>query len=199
MDEEVLRRQIPHYLLTRPEAREGLKALLEDFRVDRPIYGQTSDEDPIQGDGWTGFTVVNPDTLQRKYVRGIIISNSCDISLENKRYLPPLITFVPIIDLAAILQIYLDSGTSISQMEQRLKLIRAQEITDLFYLPRGADLDVESVALLGDVHSVKLSSFAEYDERRLLLRLSQFGHYLFLFKLSIHFCRFNEDIVRQIG
>ena len=53
----------------------------------------------------------------------------------------------------------------------------------------------ESSALFGDVRSQPLDHFMAGD-RSLLFRLSDFGFYLFLFKLSIHFTRMLEGVER---
>jgi hypothetical protein len=42
-----------------------------------------------------------------------------------------------------------------------------------------------------------LHAFSEDGERRKLVTLNQLGFYLFVLKLSIHFCRFAEGISRS--
>lgn len=66
----------------------------------------------------------------------------------------------------------------------------------LFYLPKGGELEEDHVALIHDAHTLPLSSFQAQQSRRKLFTLSQVGFYIFLFKLSVHFCRFHEKIHR---
>jgi hypothetical protein len=63
------------------------------------------------------------------------------------------------------------------------------------YLPANPEVMPESVALFSDARSHPLDDFLAR-ERSLLFRLSDFGFYLFLFKLSIHFNRMLEGVER---
>lgn len=72
-----------------------------------------------------------------------------------------------------------------------------QITTELFYLPRGSNLDDDYVALLDDIHTAPFPQFQRQKDKQKLFTLSQVGFYLFLFKLSIHFCRFHENIDRH--
>jgi hypothetical protein len=78
-----------------------------------------------------------------------------------------------------------------------LAAIREQSITSIFYLPKGAALDAEHIALLDDLHTVPLGYFSGKEERSKLFTLGMTGFYLFLFKLSVHFCRFHESVPRS--
>jgi hypothetical protein len=78
-----------------------------------------------------------------------------------------------------------------------MEAIRKQRITSLFYLPKGGQLDEDHIALLDDLHNVPLATFEASTSRSKLFTLSQMGAYLFLLKISIHFCRFSEDLSRD--
>lgn len=54
----------------------------------------------------------------------------------------------------------------------------------------------ECIALLDDLHTIRLDSFEGIQERNKILTLNQIGFYIFLFKLSVHFCRFHEEVDR---
>jgi len=73
--------------------------------------------------------------------------------------------------------------------------IRRQEVTSVMHLPAINSQMEESLAVFGDVRSQPLDHFMA-GERSLLFRLSDFGFYLFLFKLSIHFTRMLEGVDR---
>jgi hypothetical protein len=83
------------------------------------------------------------------------------------------------------------------QISSKIDAIKKQRVTSLFYLPRGGALDDDYIALLDDLHNVPIQTFSEQPGRAKLFTLGQMGFYLFLFKLSIHFCRFNEGITRD--
>jgi hypothetical protein len=82
--------------------------------------------------------------------------------------------------------------------EQRRSIsesMRRQEITSVMYLPEIAGAMEESVGLFGDVRSQPVDGFRA-GERFRLFRLTDFGFYLFLFKLSIHFTRMQDGVNR---
>jgi hypothetical protein len=56
-----------------------------------------------QGDGWRGFQVFSFKSGNGNAARGIVLSNSCDVSAETARALPPKVTFAPIVKLARII------------------------------------------------------------------------------------------------
>lgn len=49
---------------------------------------------------------------------------------------------------------------------------------------------------LDDLHTVPLHAFERVAEKKKLFTLTLVGFYLFLFKLSVHFCRFHEEVAR---
>jgi hypothetical protein len=83
-----------------------------------------------------------------------------------------------------------------STVEDKLAAIRAQTVSSVFYLPAGGALESEHIAVLDDLHTIPLATFTAEASREKLFTLRQMGFYLFLMKLSIHFCRFQENIAR---
>src|SRR5262249_26177507 len=73
--------------------------------------------------------------------------------------------------------------------------IRKQHVTNLFYVPAGSGLEVDHVVLLDDVHTMPAEVFAT-ERGTKIFTLSQAGFYLFIIKLSLHFCRFHEALIR---
>jgi hypothetical protein len=151
----------------------------------------------LQGDGWTKIEILDFATGARDKIKGVLLSNSCDINPNNPRDFPPRIVFAPLIPLQA----YVDLLRSASvlkpeQIEAKLDSIRKQRVTSLFYLPEGGGLDADHIAILDDLHNVPLKMFLKEVDRVKLFTLGQMGFYLFLLKLSIHFCRFQEGVAR---
>ena len=189
-----VRLYLPQYLS--PERQQDLWNELRSFPNNRSIYS-TRDNDPecLQGDGWRGFVAINFHTLDRKTVSGLILSNSCDVSPANTRATTPSITFVPLMKLQRYLAVLEGNGQSEQQRADVAASIRKQAVTSLMHLPAIPGQMEESLALFGDVRSQPLDHFMA-GERSLIFRLSDFGFYLFLFKLSIHFTRMLEGVER---
>ena len=187
--------QIPYYLTQ--EAKENLVKALQCFPDDFTYYTSLYPNDILQGDGWNSLGLFHYETGERKLVRGILLSNSCDLDYENKRVIPIKLVFVPIIKLKAYAEVLKKSNIDKGKIESKMLSIRRQLVNTLFYLPNGCGLHDEYVALLDDVHSIPLPTFYEQEGRNKLFTLSQEGFYLFLLKLSVHFCRFQENIIRN--
>src|SRR5262245_54491687 len=114
----------------------------------------------------------------------MLLSNSCDIALENKRDFPPRIVFAPLIPLQAYVDLLRSStGLGAEQIDNKVRSIRKQQITSLFFVPAGGNLEGDHIAVLDDLHSVPLGHFVAEKDRVKLFTLSQMGFYLFLLTL----------------
>lgn len=199
-DAEALQKQLPYYLTAAPEQKAlviELTALINGAQTGyfiSKLFDPHIDE-MLQGDGWRGFQVFSFASGSRNFVRGIVLSNSCDVSPDNERTLPPKVAFVPIIKLSAIRARLEQRGLNPTQIESRILAIRSQSITSIFYLPAEGPLEVEYVALLDDLHSMPVDAHHLAAEK--LFTLSMAGFYLFVFKLSVHFCRLQENVDRR--
>ncbi len=192
---DALKDQIPYYLTQ--EAKENLVKALQQFPRSISYYTSLYQEEILQGDGWTSFGLISYETGKKKHVKGIVFSNSCDIDPANKRDLPPKLVFAPIVKLSKFIGLLNKNEISQQSIDEKLKAIREQRITSLFYLPKGYALEDEYIALLDDVHNIPYAVFSNQLNKTKLFTLSQVGFYLFLFKLSVHFCRFHENITRN--
>lgn len=194
INQESIQTQLPYYLTQ--EQKENLVKALQDFPKPLDYYIELYPNDILQGDGWAKLEIIRFEDGARKEVKGIILSNSCDISAENKRDFPTKITFAPIIRLSKFAKLMKLSGLGEEKINNRIQSIREQKVTTMFYLPSGAILEDDYVALLDDLHTMPLKAFESKRERTKQFTLSQVGFYLFLLKLSVHFCRFHEKLVR---
>jgi len=104
--------------------------------------------------------------------------------------------FAPIIRLSNYEKALVRSGVAAKGIESRFKAIRDQSVSSIFYLAKGGGLDDEFIALLDDVHTMPSAYSPAKKQENKLFTLSQAGFYLFLFKISVHFCRFQEGIHR---
>lgn len=95
---ESLQAHIPFYL-TQPQ-KEGLVRALNSFPDHFEYYCNLHFNEMLQGDGWAGLDVIQFETGARDKIKGIVLSNSCDIAPDNKRSLPANVVFAPIIRLS---------------------------------------------------------------------------------------------------
>ena len=189
-----VRLYLPQYLSS--ARQDDLWKELRAFPNNRSIYStRNTDPDALQGDGWRGFVAIDFYSLDRKTVSGLVLSNSCDIASENRRALTPNITFVPLVRLERYMAKLEAAGKTAEQRRSIVEQVKGQQITSLMFLAAVPDLMADSVALFDDVRAHPLDHFLAND-RSILFRLSDFGFYLFLFKLSIHFTRMMEDVER---
>jgi hypothetical protein len=156
----------------------------------------------FQGDGLIGLLYVHfPD--ESNYPQNcMVLSNTCDVDPSNEKgILPPSICYAPILRLDKVRDMFLASGLwKKDQAESRLEAIRTQKMTATFYLPRGGNLEAESVVILDRIcHCDSNSVPREEVPVRRLFTLSQIGAYLFYFKLSVHLLRMTDKVVRSIS
>lgn len=185
---------LPTYLTK--EQKEGFLRELKDF-PNCNFYMQHMQNEVLQGDGWSGFEIFDFDTGIRRGVRAIVLSNSCDIAPENARAMPTRITVAPLIAASKYERLLVANGIAQSRINSIFEQLRKQLVTSAFYLPKGGALNEDHFAFLEDVHSLPTANFLANTTRGKLYTLSQVGFYLFLMKLSIHFCRMHEGVNRS--
>lgn len=192
---EGIERALPHYLSA--ERRVGVRKALAEFPEIRFFYLDAHRSSVLQGDCWSRLVVFNFFDGSRKSIRGMLLSNSCDMDASNKSIMTPQITFCPLISLARLVTRWTQAGVKEQQILDTVAAIKRQEISNFIYLPVGASITEDTVAYLDDVHTMPQTAFAADNERSKLATLSDAGFYLFLFKLSVHFCRMHEDVDRS--
>ena len=194
---------LPKYLSV--ESQPKLFNELNDFpsNIDQRMYSVIPHGDNIifQGDGLSDLLVINFPDKHIQAVPSMVLSNTCDIDIANKRMLEANIIYVPIIAIqkyrSLLLSVDVYSETSI---ESHIESIRKQRITSIFYLPPSDNISTESMVFLDRINNYSNTYLPrECISSRRLFSLSQYGHYLFLIKLSIHFTRIQEKIDRSEG
>lgn len=190
---ETIECHLPPYLS--PKQKEDLYKELKAFPESFSYYYNRSrfNDELLQGDGWSDFAVIDSETMEKKQTRAIVLSNTCDVDPNNKRALPPKIIFAPLVKINRYKNLLENFGLPQKEINNKLGAIRRQEITSIFYLPAGGKLEEEYMINLDDLHSQPLTNF---HKREKLFTLSLQGFYIFILKLSIHFCRFNDGVIR---
>lgn len=193
---ETLTDLIPHYL-----PRANKETLIEEIK-NFPDLGNYALEkkapDVLQGDIWKGLTVIDFSSGDRRDIKGIILSNTCDISFDNERKLPVKVTFAPVIKVSSLVNLLRSEKIPEEKIDGFVSSIKKQIVSNYFYIPSNSKIEDEYVANLADLHSVPMDYFLNSTGKENILSLSQSAFYFFIFKLSIHFCRFNESVNRYL-
>lgn len=201
MDEEI-RKYLPQYLSDAELSH--LKDELAKFPTDGTkdtVYtiALNGANYLLQGDGISNVTYLNFPKTDIRPVNAILLSNTCDMSTENKRLNPCRIMYAPILNFDKYAE-NLRKYFSEQRVSNHLKDVKAQQISQMLYLPKGGKMDYDGIVFFDRAISIPLTE----DEVRTmcdnkLFTLSNFGLYLFLFKLSVHFTRIQERIDRTTG
>ncbi|HBY5838959.1 TPA: hypothetical protein MIZ10_29795 [Klebsiella pneumoniae] len=193
---------IPYYLTS--NQREGLIQALREFPKNTNYYLSSAyctdsiNLNVLQGDICERLNIVSFNGTESvlRPVTGLILSNSCDISLENTRRTPLRGLFAPLVSLEKYEKTLTDKGVDNEVIKQIITDIKNQNITNIIYLPEFDDIP-ESIVFLDDIHVIKKNELNTIiSESRKIKTLSQIGFYILLFKISVHFCRFHENIQR---
>jgi hypothetical protein len=201
LDAETLIQQIPHYLTA-----EDQKVLLEELSAisrggtaeyllspSRDSFGEVM----LQGDGWRGFLLFLFETGDLRSVRGIVLSNSCDVDPKNPRDVPARVIFAPLVRLSVYKALLDASGIGAERVAAKIDAIKAQKTSNIFYLPAGGVLQEDYVVRFDDAHNMPVAAHAKAEDRGKLFTLSNTGFYMFVLKLSVHFCRLQEKVNRK--
>ena len=210
---ELIRTFLPKYLT--PELQENLfKTVQENFPFSTDpnlIYSRIPEIDCYyQGDCIVDipFSSFNEGHFETAYLNGIIVSNTCDISIDNKRLDMPNVQFASVFLLSEYIEILKAKEISQQRIDSFIVDLKGNRISNLFYLPEkknGEDVVLEESFVRFDLNvSLPISIFTgdAYDnsyapEGDRLISFSNYGFYLFLIKLSVHYCRFREGVFRD--
>ncbi|SDG71354.1 hypothetical protein SAMN04487996_12247 [Dyadobacter soli] len=197
---EEIKKYLPQYL-----SEDSTKELLQKLggfpnNIDNSLYTNELVEQPVifQGDGLLDLHVINlPDTTVRP-TPALVLTNTCDVDLANDRAYPVQICYSPIMRLESFAEMVAkvkgpDYASTLAQS------IRRQHVTSIVYLPIGGGLTYEGIVFLDRINNYpnKLVPRDNLKEKR-LFSLSNYGFYLLLLKISIHFSRIQEAVDRDI-
>lgn len=199
IDFEEIKKYLPKYL-----SEESTKSLFEDLKafpdnINSRFYGNVLDDELtiFQGDGIRDLPVINLPDIKIKPFPAIVISNTCDISEENERKIEPKILYCPLLRISKFEIQLRNSKVQEEKISRYINEIKEQRISSIFYLPQGGELPEDCIALLDNINNCK-TSFVSNEEipGKRLFSLSNYGFYVLLFKLSIHFTRIREAVER---
>lgn len=152
-----------------------------------------------QGDGINDLLLINLPSSKIQPGPGMIVSNTCDVDIHNKRLRTTSACYCPIFRLSKYKAALLGSGEQEVTVNKHIESIRLQRVSNFFYLPLGGGLEENSFVAFDKICNCSSEAIPRQTvEAKRIFTLSNFGFYLFLLKLSIHFTRIREGIDRDI-
>jgi hypothetical protein len=201
VDIEEIKKFLPQYLSDKNE--KELFSQLKDFPNNmHKMYTSKSfeAESILQADVFKDVPIVNLPNNEVKEGKVLIVSNSCDNDITNSRNIPISIAYVPILKLDAIKSLLEQNNIAKEKIDSFIQNVKSQKITNYLYLPRGTIFEEDLMACFDkplNMSSKKLYELVIQKENKKLSTMSNYGFYIFLLKLSIHFTRIKEQIDRD--
>ena len=156
-----------------------------------------------QGDAIGNLKIISLPDTEISNARAMIFSNTCDIDLANQRKFPTRLIYAPIIKLSAykdMLEEANEDDVKIFTKEQvngHIADIRAQGISQIFYLPESKNLEEESIVFFDRINSADNESISrEALSTERIFSLSSYGWYVFLARLSHFFNKLSDETVQ---
>jgi hypothetical protein len=190
---------------TKSRLRDGLsqfhKSNLNNDKYYTEFYLSNCNSYFLQGDliKELRFPVFNPDNRQyeKLYYDALIISNTCDIDDANKRNVPKNAVLAKVITFDSFVET-LNELDNVESAAEILTQIKNQQFSNIIYLPPTKN-NIDYIAYLDDFSIIDIKELNvlknDIDQNR-IESLDYFGYYLFIFKLSYHFCRLPEETQR---
>lgn len=200
LSEESFEKFLPKYL-----SAENYETLLQELKafpenLDSRIYTIDLEKEIIyQGDGMKNLPIVNLMDIDQgvKRMPCLVLSNTCDMDVANKRFFPASMMYAPIVNMHKYTEILKKNGISERKIESHLENLKKQRLTQIMYLPAYAPQIEESVVFLDRILHIDNQFIKREDLNELrLFSLSDYGFYLLIFKLSVHFSRIQEKVNR---
>lgn len=214
---EYIRQILPKYLSS--DDRESLfSSLKEDFPNSsdpHKLYRELDDKNYYyQGDAIIDIPFSSINIENKKFdletISGAILSNTCDINSENERLYPPNITLGAIYPLKEFTEYLEATDVKKDKVSSFISNVRNNLISSIFYLPElknGSEVLLPESFIRFDQTTTLPIEFINDNGRfnkeyirntgDRLFSFSNYGFYLFIFKLSVHFCRFREGVFRN--
>jgi hypothetical protein len=151
----------------------------------------------LQGDGFTSVLMPQYDDRSFIEVKGFLVSNSCDASAENPELFDRNLVFAPILSVGKWEELLREENAEVS-IQDHITAIRNQRISSCFFLPAwGADAE-DCFVRLDCMFSFAITpEMLKSLTNGKIFSLSNYGFYVLLFKLAVHFSRVQERIDRN--
>ena len=192
---------LPKYL-----SEDDTKRLFNELQsfpnnIDKRLYSSFLKNENVifQGDGLKNLTVTNLPSRIFFEAPVMVLSNTCDIDMSNKRLFPSNICYAPVFSLNNYRKSLLEEKIKDEKsIDNHVAEIKKQKITQIFYLPKGDKLPEDCIVFLDRInHCDNRSLSRENLNPSRIFILSNYSFYVFLVKLSIHFTRIQEKVERK--
>lgn len=187
---------LPGYLTL--EARAALMAALSRHPSSPSVPFATAGDlaaQALQGDivRTAPFYDIVAETGSR--AGALLVSNSCDMSAANSRAIDRHVQYCPVLPWSKFSALLSSTNQFATEESQRSleEDVRNQYVTNLFHIGVPGNPD-GFVAFLDQIQSARSSTALGIRK----WSLTQFGHYMLLFKLSYHFSRMREGLQRSL-
>jgi hypothetical protein len=196
-----VKKYLPQYL--NAESGKVLFDALQQFpdNIDSRLYEtQLSDKFYVfQGDGLTRLPFIFfPDRTIHEGP-AMILSNTCDNISRDNRYSPIHLIYAPIIKLSKFVELLRENGIEQDKIDNHISTIKKQYVTQIFYLPAGGGISEESLVFFDKINNCENMIEQEHIRDLRIFSLSNYGFYLLLLKISVHFTRIQEKVDRNMG
>lgn len=211
---ELIKSHLPKYLTPAKETKL-LNDIIEEFPFSRnaeKIYDFNPEyEEFMQGDVLIDipFAPFVQGEFRTVYHQGVIVSNTCDISKQNDREINKKnVIFCTVLPLVKFIEELKLSNISDERIKSFTANLKKNQFTNLFYLPEFVFKDSRIIeesfvrfdytsCISSEIFNLKWSSASYNTKGDRIISLSLYGFYLFIIKLSIHFCRLGEGLSRK--
>jgi len=198
---EQIKLYLPKYLS--PESSDELFEELKSYpnNLNKIYQSIESKKKILQGDGLDSLPIINlPDkTIANKPV--MVISNSCDNDIDNERFYSPKICYCPLMTLKKYKENLIKFSKKFTEdsINNHIESIKKQLKSQIFYLPQGeGGLEEDHLIHFNTLISCDIKYiYKKLENMNFLFRLSNYGFYFFIIKLSIFMTRLNEEIDRK--
>lgn len=202
---------LPPYLLN-PAKEELRKILISDFPFSKDsnkVYGFLTDRNNFyQGDCLQEipfFYIDDNSEVEVIYNNAILLSNTCSVSVENQRTIDSDVNFGVVLSLTDFINYLISMKVHQQKIDNFIVDVKDNKINNILFLPsfKGDGYDFpESIVRFDRITTIPMVMLTNYSKEYYtagdrLFSFSDYGIYLFLFKLSVFFCRFGEGIGRN--
>jgi hypothetical protein len=197
---EDVKRYLPQNLASPEALFQELKSFPDniDERMFSRILCHDGSNSLYQGDVVGKFPILILPNRDTKDSLALLVSNTCDMDLDNPRdFYTPCVSYVPLINLNSYRESFIRRDFDKNKIDSYFASIRKQRISNMFYLPQFNETIGERVALLDRLISCENGiDFKNLALNNRVISLSNYGHYLFCIKISIHMTRLIENVER---
>lgn len=197
---------MPSYLsdATRKQLEFDLRNFLANEKLTQDPFTTFKNDFFLQGDIIRNVNYPSWSNQEKQFKkislpRCIILSNTCDIDVKNKRSIPIDCLLAPIISLEKYENLLYENGYKKERVDQFILSLKKYQITNLFHLPIDENGAYEPhgkgyIVTLDKAFSLPRNLL---DVKQHMRSLNQFFSYLFTFQLSLHLCRFHDKVDRN--